>query len=94
MVTTLLPKPPLWWEQAACQEHPELSWFPDEDGPRTPEAAAMSAKARGVCQSCPVRVDCLEYGMEQRFGIWGGLGPSQRKRLRKQLRINPGMRIQ
>ena len=44
---------------------------------------------RRMCASCPVAVDCLSYAMlteaEQggryRFGIWGGLTPTERTRL-------------
>lgn len=34
--------------------------------------------------ACPVRVECLNEALasNERYGIWGGLGPGQRWRLR------------
>ena len=37
--------------------------------------------AKRLCFRCPVQFECLEYGMAERFGIWGGLLPSQRSSL-------------
>jgi hypothetical protein len=38
------------------------------------------------CAGCPVRLDCLAYGLkltrEQDFGVWGGLDRIQRGRIR------------
>lgn len=55
-------------------------WFDDADA------------ARRICAHCPVRNDCLSYAMDaeassgiQLIGVWGGLSPIQRKRLR----LNP-----
>jgi hypothetical protein len=39
-------------------------------------------QAKAVCQSCPVRAECIGVGLEERFGIWGGMAEKQRKRLR------------
>lgn len=43
------------------------------------------AKAKAICNECPVSADCLEYAMdfEEMFGIWGGLTSRERNRLRK-----------
>lgn len=42
------------------------------------------------CKNCPVRNLCLEYAManSEEYGIWGGLTPMDRKRLRRG--ENPG----
>jgi len=39
-------------------------------------------EARRYCYICPVQTDCLAYAIEVdvRYGIWGGLTESQRKR--------------
>lgn len=39
-------------------------------------------EARTMCYGCPVQLQCLEYCVltEQKFGVWGGLTESQRKR--------------
>ena len=46
---------------------------------------ASTAIAKGICRSCPVRWDCLVYAIDTRQpdGIWGGLTPDERLRLRR-----------
>lgn len=39
-------------------------------------------RALKVCASCPVRKECLDYGLEDDYGIFGGLLPRQRQILR------------
>ena len=50
--------------------------------------AATVAKATKVCRECPVidacHADALDRG--ERFGIWGGTTPQERRRLRRALR--------
>ena len=36
-------------------------------------------KAKALCVRCPVRKKCLEYGIEEDYGVWGGALPSERK---------------
>lgn len=38
--------------------------------------------AKRVCASCPVRDECLEYGMYEPFGVWGGKTINERRRIR------------
>ena len=38
--------------------------------------------AREVCVTCPVSEQCRAVGMNEKFGIWGGLSERQRRRLR------------
>jgi WhiB family redox-sensing transcriptional regulator len=40
-------------------------------------------KARRLCLSCEVRAECLEDGMGEQYGIWGGLSPKQRIRIKR-----------
>ena len=44
--------------------------------------------ARSICESCPIRVKCLEHAMEmkERFGMWGGLTPIERRRIERNKR--------
>lgn len=60
--------------EAACQAHPEAWWEP---------GSAETAKA--ACGRCPVRVECLAYALaaDERFGVWGGLGPEERRAKRE-----------
>lgn len=67
-----------WTEQALCaQTDPEV-FFPEKGG--------STRDAKRVCQSCDVRVECLEYALanDERFGIWGGLSERERRRMRRQ----------
>jgi hypothetical protein len=35
-----------------------------------------------VCSECPVSDECLEEGMAQKFGVWGGLSEHERRKRR------------
>jgi WhiB family redox-sensing transcriptional regulator len=63
--------------EARCTEtDPEL-WFPELD------SLWRVAQAKKICEKCPVKVECLEYALVNKFkdGIWGGLSPTERHRL-------------
>lgn len=34
------------------------------------------------CEQCPVIDECLAEGMQERFGVWGGKTPEERKAIR------------
>jgi hypothetical protein len=68
---------PAWMDRALCaQTDPQLFF---------PESSANPNEAKRICSSCPVQTECLTYAIEQNDpnGVWGGLGPRERKRLRK-----------
>jgi WhiB family redox-sensing transcriptional regulator len=50
--------------------------FMPERGARRDVQQAVKA-----CATCPVRLECLEYGRYERYGIWGGLSGQERRRL-------------
>lgn len=68
-----------WQEDAVCaaSDNPDL-WFSDD-----PQIQALVIN---VCQSCPVRNQCLEAALAvpapDDWGIWGGLTRDKRRRLR------------
>lgn len=68
---------PEWMQRAACVN----AWdaFYPEGRPATARAEAETAKR--ICASCPVRVDCLTYALDnrERWGIWGGLDERERR---------------
>lgn len=70
-----------WADQARCNDHPRVSWFPDHH-----DTAAIRA-AKRICEACPVRQQCLEHALRvgERWGIWGGLTTDERHRDRTQL---------
>jgi len=47
---------------------------------------ASTREAKEVCRGCVVRLECLEYALDngEKFGIWGGLSERERRRLRRQ----------
>lgn len=64
---------------ALCQEtDPELFF---------PEIGESSVDAKRVCWRCDERTDCLQWALDhdERWGVWGGLGPGQRQQLRKKI---------
>jgi WhiB family transcriptional regulator, redox-sensing transcriptional regulator len=66
-------KRPTWKKQAACRGMNPDYFFP-VNGEMTPEA-------RVACRGCPVREECLEFGLSEPVGIWGGRTLRQRERL-------------
>ena len=50
-----------------------------------PERGASTREAKEVCRGCEVRIDCLEYALQngEKFGIWGGMSERERRRIRR-----------
>ena len=69
-----------WKEDALCAETDPEAFFPEKGG--------STREAKRVCVGCSVRLECLEYALDndERFGIWGGLSERERRRLRLQQR--------
>lgn len=72
-------KKELWRLDAACLGM-DLDLF-------FPESEKESGAAKAVCCFCPVMQVCLVYALSNHinFGVWGGLTPRERKRLRRNL---------
>lgn len=80
-----------------CTSHkdPDL-WYPEgEPSAGRPTRAEHQRKveraltAIAICQSCPVRTDCLTEGMKEEnieYGIWGGLLAGERIKLARSRR--------
>jgi hypothetical protein len=68
---------PDWAERAACRGMTAL-FFPERG-----ESGHTVTWARQVCAGCPVRTECAEYGLHERFGIWGGMTDVERRALRR-----------
>lgn len=60
-----------WIEDAACVGLDTNLFFPD-GGAENNDASVVAAVKR-VCEGCPVRRECLSYGLAYDTGIWGGL---------------------
>ena len=67
-----------------CEQVPDI-FFPEDLS--TPGQSVMrimaTDTAREICLRCPVMAKCLEVGMFEDFGIWGGATPEQRRKIRR-----------
>lgn len=85
---TLIPAP-LDFEDPACRERPDLveAWDMADPGddPRPSPLDAIVAEARRVCSGCPHLIACGDHALRvgERLGVWGGIDPAQRRRLRR-----------
>ena len=77
---------PAWHENAACSGlGNELFYLGRVWG--NPHAVRQAAAAKVVCALCPVKEQCLEAGLEDEFGIWGGTTERDRRKLRRERRL-------
>lgn len=77
-----------WAELAACHGHPEPDMWHADETSNNPWHLAAKAEAKQICKTqCLVRAECLAYAVRTReaTGIWGGLGPRERTRLRNRI---------
>lgn len=73
---------PEWHNDAACRGQGHELFFP-EQGRRD-----LTRKAKHLCRSCPVQERCLEEGLSDPHGLWGGLTEDERRAWRKRYRKN------
>lgn len=66
---------PAWTRDALCIEFPEVEFFP--------ERGESTAPAKEVCARCTVRDECLEFGLHEHSGVWGGTSERQRREIRR-----------
>lgn len=72
---------PEWHDRAACKGKATDLWFPGQ--------GESSAAAKQVCwEECPVREDCLDYGIatRQEEGVWGGFANRELRHERQRRR--------
>lgn len=67
---------PTWQSQAACRGVDVSLFFPVGEDP------VLVAAARAVCGVCPVATHCLEAGLHEPEGIWGGRTSEERRNIR------------
>lgn len=58
-------------------------FYPD---PKDPDYDTLVSEAKAVCRQCPAQTACLEAGLHEQYGIWGGTTEEERKALRKRMR--------
>lgn len=84
-------RPPWHYEDPLCAEvGTEIFFAPDKDDPmyRFSSGIADYRYAREICKKCPHQSECAEWGvLYETHGMWGGLTPQQRSRLRTKGKI-------
>jgi WhiB family redox-sensing transcriptional regulator len=73
-------EPITWQRDALCRGRPTDWFFPDDSsGNHNGSLTLTDRQAKALCVRCPVRRECLEYGLHDEYGIWGGTRPSERR---------------
>jgi WhiB family redox-sensing transcriptional regulator len=72
-----------WQVRASCRGPQASVFFPPPQFERKEEKLDRESRAKAICQSCPVKRECLDYAVAIRevHGIWGGLNENERKHL-------------
>lgn len=70
-----------WMTHAACKGATDVM-FPTGNGGRKARDIQYHA-ARRICAGCPVKAQCLDYGLHEEHGMWGGLTRDERRELRR-----------
>jgi WhiB family redox-sensing transcriptional regulator len=68
-----------WQLQGSCRGM-DSAFFFHPDGERGPARSRREAKAKSVCESCPVLDPCRRHALavQEPYGIWGGLSETER----------------
>ena len=70
---------PAWQTLASCRDKDPDLWFPSDGTGHK----AKGEEAKLICSGCPVKEACLEFGLFQPEGIWGGADEKTRRRMRR-----------
>ena len=71
-----------WRDQAACRGMNPNIWYP------APHDVATHQHAIKICNTCPVKTECLAYGLTyEDHGIHGGTSERSKRKIRHQLHI-------
>lgn len=66
-----------WQESAHCIGKSMDIFFPPDSAQRKLVLGYYN-QAKAICGGCPVSVECLDYGLKEPFGVWGGMTPRER----------------
>ena len=69
-----------WMAHGNCNNHPPAVFFPSD--------GVGVEIAKKICETCPVKDECLEYALANRVdhGVWGAASDRQRLRILKDRR--------
>ncbi|MCB1249144.1 MAG: WhiB family transcriptional regulator [Acidimicrobiales bacterium] len=67
-----------------CRFEPPATFFPSD--------GVGVEIAKRICETCPVKAQCLEHALVNRIdhGVWGGTSERQRRRILKSRRVSVG----
>lgn len=82
---------PDWFDRRACSDTDVSVFFPARDSNPSSYRHGVTGDdfdkgelaAKKVCADCPVRSDCLAYGLHEPYGVWGGRTTRERRLIRK-----------
>jgi WhiB family redox-sensing transcriptional regulator len=76
---------PRFYEAPSCSTVGGDFWFPDNDLGIVGASTVDGIFAKSICNGCPHRRECSEWGIQnETHGIWGGLTPRDRQRIRRE----------
>lgn len=72
-----------WRLRSACKGMDQDIFLGPDEPETTSQRNERIDSAKAVCGGCSVRVECLDWAnaANERYGVWGGLTPSERRRL-------------
>lgn len=70
-----------WQAQALCRGNHAHLFFPPSTFERKDDRLRREARAKAICDVCPVQAECFEHAVRvgEPFGIWGGMTESDRR---------------
>jgi WhiB family redox-sensing transcriptional regulator len=69
--------PLAWTDDAACTGQTDLFFAPA--GERPEARVTRENRARAICSTCPVLLECRDWARENReYGFWGGESEEER----------------
>ncbi len=70
-------QPPVWMAFGACRGQTDTFFAPHAERPQA--RVKREAKARRICQSCPVLFECRQHARSNlEYGFWGGESEDER----------------
>ena len=76
---------PEWMSDSLCKNLAGDIWFPPFEATNPEQYYAI---AKTICNVCPVWKECLDIGIKETYGVWGGLTPQDRTPLQKSARVS------
>jgi WhiB family redox-sensing transcriptional regulator len=71
-----------WQQHAACAGLGTETFFHPE-GERGRRRTTHEARAKAVCEACPVKAACGEHALrvKEPYGVWGGMSATDREEI-------------